>query len=231
MSEKKLNLIQWCDQQVADGKKLKIIWDGGNDSGWLYFEIDGTEVSNEYTEFLTDYMNEELDYGSWAGDFEANGEAIYDSKQVAFVGEDFYSEIDSHSREVNIKIEIPKHLWFNQLFIGMRIDSGDDTPQADVEFNVSNGFITDDHTIVEQDITTLIEKKLIEEADEFAENHEFDGIWESVTIRPNECTVEGDNLVYNIESMNFRYRDSQEKSIYLDVQYINENFKTSNDEN
>jgi len=26
---KELSVIEWCDQQVADGHELKLIWDGG----------------------------------------------------------------------------------------------------------------------------------------------------------------------------------------------------------
>lgn len=29
MSSKTKSIIEWCDQQVADGKKLTLKWDGG----------------------------------------------------------------------------------------------------------------------------------------------------------------------------------------------------------
>ena len=55
-------------------------------------------------------MDNELDYGSWAGDFSANGEAVYDSKEKAFVGTDYYSETESVPVKVSIPINIPKDL-------------------------------------------------------------------------------------------------------------------------
>lgn len=77
----KMTVAQWCDEQVKNGHTLTLKWDGGNDSGWVYFELDGEELTNEYTEKLVDYCYSELDYGSWAGDFSANGEAEYDPKR------------------------------------------------------------------------------------------------------------------------------------------------------
>ena len=29
MNEKKLTVLEWCDQQVAQGKELSIGWEGG----------------------------------------------------------------------------------------------------------------------------------------------------------------------------------------------------------
>mgnify|MGYP003335272251 CR=1 FL=1 len=43
----KLSLIDWCDQQVADGHDLKLHWEGGGDSGWCYFTIDGENAENK----------------------------------------------------------------------------------------------------------------------------------------------------------------------------------------
>ena len=223
MLTQKLTLVEWCDQQVADGKELKIKWDGGNDSGWVHFEIDGEDIENEYTEFLVNYMNDHLDYGSWAGDFEASGEAIYDADEKAFVGDDYYSEIDSDSREVNIKIEVPKHLWFNQLFIGLEINNDADA-EATVEFNLTNGFFTDEHSLTEEAIGKVVEEKLTDEIDKFIQDYEFDSIWESLVLRPEEAVIEGDNLVFTIENINFRYRNTEDKYVHLDVQEISEKF-------
>ena len=77
MKNKKLSVKEWCDQQVAEGKELTLRWEGGGDSGWVYFELDGSQVENEYTEKLVDYCYDVLDYGSWAGEFDATGEATY----------------------------------------------------------------------------------------------------------------------------------------------------------
>ena len=88
--EVKKTVLEWCKEQVAQGHELKICWEGGGDSGWCYFQIDGEEANNEYTDHLVNSMYSELDYGSWAGEFTATGEATFDPSENAFVGIDDY---------------------------------------------------------------------------------------------------------------------------------------------
>ena len=73
----KQGLIEWLDEQADLGKDVMLKWEGGNDSGWAYFELDGETIENEHTDRLVNWMYDHLDYGSWAGDFSAQGEAVY----------------------------------------------------------------------------------------------------------------------------------------------------------
>lgn len=52
---------------------------------WLgVFEIDGEKEDNEFTNTLVDLMYDELDYGSWAGEFSASGTAILQPRNKVF---------------------------------------------------------------------------------------------------------------------------------------------------
>jgi hypothetical protein len=221
----KLNLIDWCDQQVAEGKELKIVWDGGNDSGWVHCELDGTDIENEYTETLTDYMNSNLDYGSWAGEFSASGDAVYDTNLRAFVGEDYYSEIHSVQHDINAPIVIPKHLWFNELHIHIETEDKYDVTVT-CRFIISNGFLTEEHKELLSRIENHLEKQVQESIEKFDVDGTFDSIWDDVRITPADVAekTELDNIFY-VKEVEFRVNETEEKSIYLDLNEVSENIK------
>jgi hypothetical protein len=218
----KQTLISWCDQQVKDGNELKLLWDGGNDSGWVYFQLNDEDLENEYTEVLVQYMYDHLSYGSWAGDFSANGEAIYSVEDQAFVGTDYYCETNSMGYDVNIPIALPKHLWFDQLHIHIEVNN-DETPDCQVEFTVKNGFLTSEHQELEKQITDHLTERMVKAIEKFEEEEEvgFESIWEDVRLTPADFTEESsDSRVGYVGELEFRYPDGQEKEIYLDLKTI-----------
>jgi hypothetical protein len=221
--KQKLSLVEWCDTMVSQDKELKMVWDGGNDSGWVYFEIDEETIENEYTEKLVNYMYDHLDYGSWAGDFSAQGEAIYNSTEKAFVGTDYYSETDTMSYTCNIPVTIPKNLWFNDLEIHIEVNSADESPEATVNFGIQNGFLTDDHAIVEQELVNYIEKEAKNAIEGFidTQGEQFESMWETITFTPADFEEDGQgNLVAVINCLDMRYHQVEDKDIFLDIDRI-----------
>lgn len=89
-------VIAWCCNMADAGHTLEICWEGGGDSGWVYFELDGKTIENDITEFMVNKMYDELDYGSWAGEFNASGRAQFDPATKKFVGTDHYSQEDDY---------------------------------------------------------------------------------------------------------------------------------------
>jgi hypothetical protein len=218
----KKQLISWCDQQVKDGNELKLVWDGGNDSGWVHFEVDDENLENKYTEVLVQYMYNHLNYGSWAGDFSANGEAIYDAKEHAFVGTDYYSETGDMAYDINTPIAIPKHLWFDQLNIHIEANY-DDTPDCQAEFTLKNGFLTAEHQELEKQFNEYLEQKVTEAIAKFEEEQQlgFESIWDNVILTLADFNEESeDSKIAYIKELNFRYPESEEKDIYLDLKTI-----------
>ena len=218
----KQTLLSWCDQQVKDGKELKLVWDGGNDSWWVHFEIDGDSYDDEHTEKLVDYMYNHLDYGSWAGEFSANGEAIYNVEEQAFVGTDYYSESQTMEYDVNIPIPVPKHLWFDQLNIHIEVNY-DETPDCQVEFTIKNGFLTGEHQKLEKQINDYLVEEMTNAIVKFEQEEEvgFESIWDDVILTQANFSEESeDSKIAYVQEVDFRYPDGEEKQIYLDLKTI-----------
>jgi len=216
--EVKPSVLEWCNKQVADGHELSIHWEGGGDSGWAHFQIDGESVDNEYTEYLVDRMYEVLDYGSWAGEFSAQGEAVYNKEEQAFVGIDDYSEDETMSHECNIVIQVPKDLWYDNLSISIEGDDGD-TTRIDARFNVKNGFLSDKHIVFISGLEDKMEQEVDAVIEDFVQNSDRDyrSIWETINLEPKDGVVKGDFLEYTIEELNIGTTSSDEKDIYLEV--------------
>jgi len=219
----KKSIINWLNQLVEDGNEITMKWDGGGDSGWVYFEVDGETIDNEYTRALVDQMDNTLDYGSWAGEFNSNGKAIYDHETRTFEGTDYYSE-DSHDQmECQIVIKIPKSFWFDTFHVECEANYDDNVSMA-ISFLVKNGFLTDQHT----EFCTNLENILADEFEvlfnsyESTDAYEFRGCNDSWIINRSEFKEEGDMLVYTIDHVEIQTIDREDKYIVLEVTSIAE---------
>jgi len=220
------SLIEWCDKQVAEGKKLEICWEGGGDSGWVYFQIDGKNIGDHddspEIETLINKMHDELDYGSWAGEFSANGSAVYDPESKAFVGTDSYSENESSEFKTDIKILIHKSLWFDSVSYSIEDEDPDEQNiQTDFQFQIRNGFRTIEHDKVREQIIDVLVKEAERINDEYesVNDEEFIGIWDHNEIQRSEFKVEGDYLVYDIHSISISIRSNIDKDICLSLKH------------
>ena len=217
-SQENQSLIEWLDEQSEAGLDVKLKWEGGGDSGWAYFELDGETIENEHSDRLVNWMYDHLDYGSWAGEFNANGEAVYNPKNKCFEGTDYYSETGEMAHPVNIPIHIAKDLWFSELSIHVEVNY-DETPHVEVGFGISNGFLTEEHKEAEQALATDIRDALGNAIADW-EDHtglSLESIWDDFTISYSEFKVEGDVLVGQIDRLIFRYPETDEKEICLDI--------------
>ncbi len=216
--EVELSVLEWCNQQVADGHKLSMHWEGGGDSGWVHFQIDGIEVENRYTAYLIDSMYDELDYGSWAGEFNAEGEAVYNKEEQSFEGVDYYSEDETMSQECNIVIQVPKKLWYDSINIDIDCHS-DDQSRVTSSFNIKNGFLSDDHINFQQQLDTKLEDEINAVIDNFIEasGKDYRGIWHDITFELKDGVVNGDFVEYTIDELGIGTRSTDEKSVYLEI--------------
>lgn len=224
MSQKiktQLSLIEWCDQQVEEGKKLSIGWEGGGDSGWVYFKIDDEQIEETddqpQVRELIDLMYDQLDYGSWAGEFSAQGEAIYNAEEKAFIGEDYYYEDQTVEYDCNIKIRVPKKLWFDVMEIEIR----EENAIVDAAFSIKNGFLTPEHDewleTFKQEFEDEVDKVITAFCNDDTQN-EYSSMWENIVIERNEFTEEGEFLVYELEQLAIGSRTTDDKDIYLELQ-------------
>jgi hypothetical protein len=214
------SILDWCNEQHFEGRELTLKWEGGGDSGWVYFELDGETVENQYTEALVNRMYDELDYGSWAGEFSANGCATYDRGEQAFVGTDYYSEDSDMKWKCEVVIKVPKDLWFDTLELNIEGDE----PTVDVLFTVRNGFLSASHTTLLKDLSSDIRDKVSDEIDSFIKDsgEEFRGMWSDLSINRREFVENGDYLEYTISSLTMGTFDTHDKHICLEISHLTE---------
>ena len=212
---KELSVIEWCDQQTDEGKEIKILWDGGNDSGWVHAQIDEEDVDNEHLSAIVDKMYNKLDYGSWAGDFNATGEAVYNSEKKAFVGTDYYSVDDIVTHNCKIKITVPQEVWFDILEINIEHESN-----VDVEFIINNGFRTEEHKQTLEDLRLQLDDAIDVEVKEFSKTNEFTCITENIQIEYSDFIKKGNVVEFTITSLDMTVSDTEDKTIYLDLKEL-----------
>jgi len=217
-NEEQLSILEWCDAMVAKGHTLTLEWDGGNDSGWVEFKIDGENPEeNQYTESLKNYCYDTLDYGSWAGDFSASGEAVYEPKQKAFMGVDNYSTEEIVNEDIKVFLRIPKDVWFDGISIQVEESQGSVYQEGvDVELLVQNGFTTDRHAEVASEIATAVRDAFDKELDEDDECNMFaDHIYRSTDFEKDPET--GDMVAW-MQPVSKRVSEVDEKDIYISVE-------------
>lgn len=208
-------LMDWCDKKAAEGAELAIKWDGGNDSGWVHFEVDGADCNEPEAECLVDMMYDQLDYGSWAGDFSADGEAIYNAETKVFEGIDYYNETEYTKASANIEIRVPKHIPFATL--AFQTD-GEDVSTS-VQFDVRNSFVHPDtnaiQVILEEHLHTEIEKAINEDLK--VTRHEYEGCYGDYTIPREDFKVDGDELVHVLTLVDYSFFNTTERSMIINL--------------
>lgn len=218
----KKEVIDWCNQQVDEGKELKFTWEGGGDSGWANLVLDGNNIEVVgYSDVLLDGIYEELDYGSWAGEFYASGEAIYNKEEQAFIGIDDYSEDDTVLHKCKIILNVPSKLWYDSINILIEANY-DESPDIKLDFVIKNGFITQEHLETADLLKEELSTRVLEEIEEFSQGYEFRSVWQQIILNRTEGVETTAGFIkHEIVSIDMGTTVSDEKSIYL--QLISEN--------
>lgn len=191
------------------------------DSGWCYFKVDDEQIDNEYTDALLNCMYNILNYGSWAGEFSANGEATYNYKTRTFEGIDYYSEDTDEILNISdsdFKIEIPKKLWFDTLHIEVECNY-DETPNVDVRLIVKNGFITHKHSNICSNLAEILKDYFNNLFDEynFINNDKFRYCNDSWILEKSEAIEENDMLVFKLNKINIHVDITDERDVVLEL--------------
>ena len=217
MSNKK-SIVQWCKDQTAQGNELKIVWEGGGDSGWVHFEDDAGDVDNDYTRTLVNEMENTLDYGSWAGEFSSNGTAIYNPDTNSFEGTDYYGEDTSEIIDCDILVQIPKKLWFETLRIECECYNEDNT-EVSVRFIIKNGFLTQEHIDFCSNLEETLKDKFNSIFDNYnsVDGYEFKNCTDEWVINKSDTKEEGDMLVFTMNKIDLGVMGGDEKTIVLEL--------------
>ena len=224
MSEEKeitiKQILDWCLKKTEEGSEVVLKWDGGGDSGWVHIEVDGEDSSDPEAESLVDMMYDQLDYGSWAGEFSASGEAPFDPDTKMFQGTDYYTETDSTDAKANIEIRIPKHIHFDDV----DIETQDEECNVNVTFGIRNGFDHPDTESLVKELETMLSEKILEAAKADVEDEDdIDGFWENYQIFRTDFTEDGNDLVYVIEHITYSKRETSENYVEINLEELLEN--------
>lgn len=188
------------------------------DSGWVHLEVDGEDSNDAEAEALVDMMYDQLDYGSWAGEFSASGEAPFNPETKMFQGTDYYSETDSAVSECEIKIKIPKHIHFDNL----EIHTEDYDCTTSVDFRIRNGFQHPDTNALETTLAEYLKKEIIEAIKN--DNDDIDSYWGSYSLsRESDFTEDGDNVVAVLKNVQYSINFVTEKDVEINLEELLEN--------
>lgn len=213
-------IIDWCDKQAAEGKEITLCWEGGGDSGWVYFEVDGVQADGEEIEALVDMMYNELDYGSWAGEFSANGRADYDPATKCFEGIDYYSEDDwtDTTFEEPFAFYIPGTYGFDSIEYNIEGNFEDDF-RVEVTFNIVNGFITPELRELENEMSEAIKEKLTEELKDKDVNY----FGTHKLAERHEMNNGKGSVIFQFDNVEYSVYNTEEKGVTIDLKERLEN--------
>lgn len=212
------SILAWLKEKTDQDGEIKMKWEGGGDSGWCYFEIDGETIDNEYADCLLKRIDDTLNYGSWAGEFNASGEAVYDPEKNAFEGTDFYGEDTSEVLDVDFTVRVPKKLWFDTLHVEVEANY-DDEPEMSVRLLVKNGFLTDQHKDFCSNLETDLGRDFSSLFSSYESNdgYEFRGCTDSWMLERADAVESGDDLLFYIKQMDIQVMTNEERGIVLEL--------------
>lgn len=211
-------ILDWCLKKTEEGSTVVLMWDGGGDSGWVHLEVDGSDSSDPEAEALVDMMYDQLDYGSWAGEFSASGEAPFDPDTKMFQGTDYYTETDSTNANCKIEIRIPKHIHFDDL----EIYTQDEECNVNVTFGIRNGFDHPDTEALIKKLEEELSSQILEAAkDDVEDEDDIDGFWETYQLfRESDFTEDGDDLVHTMDHITYSKRYTTENYVEINLEEL-----------
>ena len=192
---------KYLDKILSEGaEEVKITWEGGNDEGSLYLYVDDKEISADYTKKdgaydLVDFIGDVVGYGSFAGDYNTNGEVVYDIEEGAFIGYDYYEQTEEFNYKLKkpFVLTIPNDLWFDTIEIEM---SGyDDCVDASVRLSVINGPVVEEHVDFESKSAKAVEELTNEVLDDI---YEVRDVWiNHEPIRREDLSIDKEGNPYH----------------------------------
>jgi hypothetical protein len=211
MENKELTLRQRLDAIAAEGKEIKVTWEGGNDSGGYNLFIDGVEVyygDAVYDEIVEDIISDAIDYGSWAGDYSADGSVYYNADQGAFIGEgkDTTSECACLDG-ISIEIRVPKYLNFDSVDMETEGTFCWGELNCTFRFGINNGPVFEEHSGIEKSMESYVLESInhILQTDEACKGQEIGWVSNTWSIPREEFEEEEDSLVFIIDSIDYNF--------------------------
>lgn len=222
MENKEFTLRQKLDALAAEGKEIKITWEGGNDSGSYDLFIDDVRLDYYDAEYddIVSHVSDVIDYGSWSGDFSADGSVVYNSDEGAFVGEG--REVESESLElddINIEIRVPKALNFDSIEIISEGTYCFGELEVKCRFAITNGPVFSEHTEIEDAMKDNVEDLLgtILSTHKDTKNEEIGWVSNDWSLSREMLLEDGDDLVGEIINMDLSINNIKYQSYHIPI--------------
>ena len=222
MKDKQLSLRQRLDAMAAEGKEIKVTWEGGNDSGGYNLFVDGQEVNygDAFFDEVIDFVIDAVDYGSWAGDYFADGSVYYNKDEGAFIGEGKETTSDGGSLEdICIEIIIPKYLNFDRIEILTDGTFCWEELNTTFKFVIVNGPVFQEHLEIEKSMESYLTESIthILHTDEACKDEEVGWVYNDWSIPREQFTEEGDSLVFIIDSLDYTYNNTIHQPYHISI--------------
>jgi hypothetical protein len=213
-------IIEYCDKLTENGDELSLYWEGGGDNGWLTARINGNDIDSTEANWLIEELNNVLDYGSWAGEFSANGEAVYNRETKTFEGDNYYTETEGDIIELNkadiIQVKIPTKYTFDTLRVS--IDDAWEGADATITPIVRDGFMEEELLEHAESLEKELGQKVLDLFDKYVNKREIVGNWQTETFTVDSSTkIEDGNYVFEITELNYSYENTDASGVSIDL--------------
>ncbi len=167
-----------------------------------------------------------IGYGSFSGSFCAEGEVLYDSETKCLVGEDRYSVDETGIRECEVKVRVPKTIWFDRIDVQTSEDRLSDN-YVSVSVVVNNGPRVQDHENLERGL----EDSLFAAFDSVMEStDDWDEVIFNRSLNFSEFIQDGDDHLLVIRDIEYRYSDCQYTDVNIPLTDLNDDDETNGSE-
>jgi len=222
MKKNQLSLRQRLDAMAEEGKEIKVTWEGGNDSGGYNVFIGGEEIGYEEDLFneIVDVVSDTIDYGSWAGDYFADGSVRYNKDEGAFIGEGKDTVSDGGCLvNISIEVRVPKALNFDFFNIDSEGTFCWGELATNARFIINNGPVFTEHTKVESDVEEHIRESIhhLLETDQATRDEEIGWVHNDWMIAREDFEEDGDDLLFIIDNIDFTYNNTTYQSHHITI--------------
>ena len=213
---------KYLTKLLSEGaKEIRVTWEGGNDEGSFSLFVDEKEVevlwNNKDDSYeLVDYIADEIGYGSFAGDYNANGEVIYDVEMGAFVGYDDCEMLQDSTYKFKkpLVFSILKELWFDSVLVDISGYSED--MDISVRLSISNGPVFEEHMDFESNAVKIIEKEVDHQI--FNDIDEVRDVWFSQEYGRDNLSVDIDgNFLLALTEVSYHKYVGEVKDIVIQL--------------
>lgn len=206
--------LAYCRELTKNGEKLAMIWDGGNDEGYINIFLNDqclSETDDVQLHRLHIYLENNLGYGSFAGNFFAEGRCEFDHEDGCFIGTGTYTEEKADTEFCDFELQVPSDFWFDAIQVS--IQGRYETPTVEIDFEIRNGPTPTSYDQWRKRLQTQLTKEL----NKFTAEFDADvALWERMRIPRNEFDEKDGFLTHVITEMPYAYHDTEEELVIID---------------